>query len=115
MNMLDSVRSMARTAVREKRDLSDDGSRSWKTNATHQPGYGGDEVCQRLLDYWQQVKDHVCRWYPDAVHDTKNHRVRSKPKFGRVSKYVGHRAYHKNTSTPNGFKAKKAKRNIICR
>ena len=51
MNMLDSVGSMARTAVREKRDRSDDASHSWETNATYQPQHGEDEFYELSLDY----------------------------------------------------------------
>lgn len=44
MDMLDSVGSMARTAVRKTRDRSDDGPESWETNAPNQPEYSDDRV-----------------------------------------------------------------------
>ena len=73
MNMLDIVGSMARTAVREKKDdRSDDGSHSSETNATYQPQHGDDEICQHSLDYSQQSNDQGNGWRSDAVHDTKD-------------------------------------------
>ena len=44
MNMLDVMGSMARTAVGEKREPSDDGSHPSETNATYQPQHGDDEI-----------------------------------------------------------------------
>ncbi len=57
MNMLDSVESMARTAVREKRGRRVDGSHSPESHATYQPQDSDDEDYQYSLDYRQQLED----------------------------------------------------------